>query len=1092
MSDSLLDLNELPPALALQLEHACSRFEAMWRSGERPRLEDFLADADDELAPILLRELVLLDLHYRRQAGERPNAADYSTPFPRLDSAWLAGAITDDTACTVGKPGGVEQPGTVVGPYRLMEKLGEGGFGVVFRAHQRQPLDRQVALKLLKPGMDSRQILSRFGAERQALALMDHPNIARVLDGGATATGRPYFVMELVSGVPITDYCQQRALPSAARLTLFVDACRAVQHAHQKGIIHRDVKPSNVLVTEHDGKPIVKVIDFGVAKALGPKLTDDTVVTGAAQLIGTPLYMSPEQAELGNPDVDTRSDIYSLGVLLYELMTGTTPFDRNRLQRAGYDEMRRIIREEEPPRPSSRIQKAESRTRTDPAASASLMSPSSVQELDWIVMKALEKDRTRRYETASALAADVERFLRHEPVLACPPSRTYRARKFIRRNRGAVLAGTMVLLALVAGIVGTSAGLVSANAAAEAERNARDDETAQRKKAEESEADMRAFANFLADQVLAATRPEGIQHGIGINVTMAEALEKAEPQIEKVFAGQPRAEAFARHAIGVTWRNLSRYPEAIRNLERAVEIRQKMAGRDATDTLNSMHSLAMAYMADGKQKRAIALLEEVATLRAQTLGATHAETLLSKCRLGTGLCAVDQSTQAVPLLEQTLEQQVSTLGDNHVDTIATRAELANAYRLEGRPDRAIPLLEEVRAYYKAHPTGEGHPEMRVAHFLARAYQDVNRLDETLKIEVELLEECEKVYGPEHPQTLVMMNEVADSYTVANQVDKALPIYEKALASSRKKLGDDHPHTLVVMDNLGSAYQAAKRFDDALVLIKEAMATSTKKLGPDDVNTLTVTNNLASLYWAMRKLDESIPLFEDLLPRRVKREGKHAPETIKTAFNLIVNYHDADKVEKAMEVCEEWLPQARALPVGHAVRTFAGSIAVVVYTRAGRQDQVEPLVREQAEQAKLKYGADSPLYANQLAVVAMNLLTQKKYAEAEPVVRECLAIRQLKAPDDWTTFNTLSMLGGVLLSQGRYADAEPLLLEGYKGIQERAAKIPPQGQNRPIEALERLVQLYTALAKQAEAAAWQQRLDEHRQKLQSKKGSDKKS
>jgi serine/threonine protein kinase/tetratricopeptide (TPR) repeat protein len=405
-----------------------------------------------------------------------------------------------------------ERPGTIIGPYKLLEQIGEGGFGVVFMAEQQQPIRRKVALKVLKPGMDTRQVIARFEAERQALALMDHPNIAKVLDAGAigesepaalaranasepaalardacrplahavgsdVCAGRPYFVMELVRGIPITEYCDQNQLTPRERLELFIHVCQAVQHAHQKGIIHRDIKPTNVLVTLQDGTPLVKVIDFGIAKAMGQQLTDKTLFTNFAQLIGTPLYMSPEQAALSNVDVDTRSDIYSLGVLLYELLTGTTPFDKERFKEVGYDEMRRIIREEEPPKPSTRVStlgRSGLPSRTSPARQAGPASDAITTnlatiaaqrksdpkrlsqlfrgELDWIVMKALDKDRNRRYETASAFAADVQRYLQDEPVQACPPSAMYRFRKFTRRNKTVLGFATSLFLvvALVA------------------------------------------------------------------------------------------------------------------------------------------------------------------------------------------------------------------------------------------------------------------------------------------------------------------------------------------------------------------------------------------------------------------------------------------------------------------------------------------------------------------------------------------------------------------------------------------------------------------------------------------------------------------
>jgi serine/threonine protein kinase/Flp pilus assembly protein TadD len=367
----------------------------------------------------------------------------------------IHGGGADALAATVDEPIR-ERPGTVIGPYKLMEQIGEGGMGLVFVAEQQQPVRRKVALKVIKPGMDSKQVVARFEAERQALALMDHPNIARVIDGGETAGGRPYFVMELVKGVPITEYCDQNQVPIRERLELFGHVCAAVQHAHQKGIIHRDLKPSNVLVTSQDGTPVVKVIDFGVAKAIGQQLTDKTIYTQFSQLVGTPLYMSPEQAGQSGLDVDTRSDIYSLGVLLYEILTGTTPFDKERLREVGYDEMRRIICEEEPPKPSTRISTLGQAAKT--VSTQRKSDPKQLRRLfrgepDWIVMKCLEKDRNRRYETASALAADVQHYLHDEPVLACPPSAWYRFRKFARRKKTALAMVACVLLAF-AGIAG--------------------------------------------------------------------------------------------------------------------------------------------------------------------------------------------------------------------------------------------------------------------------------------------------------------------------------------------------------------------------------------------------------------------------------------------------------------------------------------------------------------------------------------------------------------------------------------------------------------------------------------------------------------
>jgi WD40 repeat protein/serine/threonine protein kinase len=396
--------------------------------------------------------------------------------------------LPEVAVATIDYRGSGESPGTVIGPYKLLEQIGEGGFGVVFMAEQTEPVRRKVALKILKPGMDTRQVVARFEAERQALAIMDHPNIAKVLDGGATTSGRPYFVMELVKGVPITEYCDQNRLAPRQRLELFLTVCQAVQHAHQKGIIHRDLKPSNVLVSRHDTTPVVKVIDFGVAKALGQSLTDKTLFTGVLEMVGTPLYMAPEQAGMSDLDADTRSDIYSLGVLLYELLTGTTPFASERFKNVGYDEIRRIIREEDPPKPSTRLAftetlaSASALRQTEPAKLTRLVRG----ELDWIVMKCLEKDRTRRYETANGLARDIQYYLADEPVEACPPGAGYRLRKFARKYKRLLTTATafVLLLATAAGVNAWLAVLAGRSALAERREALRADAEATRANAE--------------------------------------------------------------------------------------------------------------------------------------------------------------------------------------------------------------------------------------------------------------------------------------------------------------------------------------------------------------------------------------------------------------------------------------------------------------------------------------------------------------------------------------------------------------------------------------------------------------------------------
>jgi serine/threonine protein kinase len=781
-----------------------------------------------------------------------------------------------------------EDVGSVIGPYKLLQKIGEGGFGMVYMAEQEKPVRRVVALKIIKPGMDTSQVIARFESERQALALMDHPNISRVLDAGATGSGHPYFVMELVKGVPITEFCDKNHMPPEARLKLFVDVCHAIQHAHHKGIIHRDIKPSNVMVTLHDGTPVVKVIDFGVAKATVQKLTERTLFTAYGQMIGTPAYMSPEQAEMSGLDIDTRSDVYSLGVLLYELLTGTTPLEAKRLREAAYVEMQRLIREEEAPRPSARLSSLGD-TATVLAGNRGLDVKRLVQllggDLDWVVMKALEKDRNRRYATPGGFAEDIERYLGHEAISARPPSRAYRLKKLVQRNRAAVLTTAAVAVALLAGTAFSSWQAVRATraetaavVAAEAERKAKDaaliaakaesmakdaalvaaeSERKAKIDAFKREAETKAVLGFVENRIFAAARPEGQEGGLGREVTLRKAIESALPYVNQSFPSQPLIEASLRLTLGRSFNFLGDARMAAEQEEAARTHYTRYLGPDHPDTLLSRDRLASSYENLGRLVEALRLREETLALRKIRLGPDDPDTLMSMKNLANSYYALGRFTDALKLNEKTLALRKVKLGPDHPDTLVSMNNLANSYVTLGRYADALKLYEATLARDKAK------------------------------------------LGPDHPNTLAVMGNMANCDNYLARYADALRLYEESLALQKAKLGLDHPDTLISMNNVAESYYGLGRYAEALNLNEETLALRKAKLGPEHPDTLLSMNNLANNYYALGRYAAAFKLREQTLVLRKAQLGPNHPDTLMTmcgvAESLVAVHRGAEAV-----------------------------------------------------------------------------------------------------------------------------------------------------------------------------------------------------
>ena len=966
--------------------------------------------------------------------------------------------------------------GTVVSGYQILEHLGHGGMGRVYRARHPR-LDQEVAIKVLRPGFESAQFLARFEAERQALALMDHPHIARVSDGGVTEDGQPYFVMELVRGTAITSYCEDHGLDLRRRLELFIQVCQAVQHAHQKGMIHRDLKPSNVLVAEYDGKPVPKIIDFGIAKAVAGH---SAVETEIGMLVGTPEYMSPEQAGLSSRDMDTRSDVYALGVLLYELLTGDTPLARQRVRVLPVLEVLRLIREEDPPAPSHLLTATKSTAETTPRnrSAPGKLAKQVRGELDWIVLKALDKDRDRRYETAAALADDVRRFSNDEIVLAGPPSKTYRLRKFARRYRRVLATAAAFVLLLLAGVVISTWLAVRAMEAQTQAEIDRDKAVTAEQEAKDSAAEALSVLNFFQVRILAVGRPEGQEGGLGREVTIRKAVDAAEPRIAEAFQGQPLVEASVRNTLGMTYIYVGDPAAAITQFERAWELRRDHHGPDHADTLVSMHDLGVACELAGQLDRGQSLLEQVWQKRKTQLGADHRDTLRSMNQLAVAYLAAGKLDQAADLAARAVADHTAKLGADHIDTLLATSCLASADQAAGRLKQAVALFEKVVEGMTTQVGGEHPHTLAAMNNLGLAYRAAGQLDRAVPLFSKVMEIQKSRLGPDHLHTLTSMHNLALVYSDQEQADKAIPLLLQVLEGRNTKLSPDHPNTLKCMHSLAVMYQKTGQASRAFPLLERVLEASKTKLGADHPDTLQAMNNLAALNFFAGKVDRAIALHQETLKLRKAKFGVEHQDTLISMNNLAYCYWKAKKIDLAIDLFQQTVKGRSAVLGSDHPQTLGVLITLsVVYRDVGQLDRALLLLEQAHEDRKSRLGADhrdTRHVARELASIQSALgheyLQQQKFVEAEAVLRPALKIRE-QQPDAWTTFSTRSLLGGALLGQKKYAEAEPLLVGGYEGMKQREAKIPAKARVRLTESLERMVQLYDAWGKKAEAAKW---------------------
>jgi len=720
-----------------------------------------------------------------------------------------------------------EKPGDKIGRYKLLQQIGEGGCGVVYMAEQEEPVRRRVALKVIKLGMDTKQVIARFEAERQALALMDHPNIARVLDAGATETGRPYFVMELVRGVKITEFCDDNNLSTEARLNLFMLVCQAVQHAHQKGIIHRDIKPSNILVTINDGVPVPKVIDFGIAKATAGRLTDHTLFTAFEQFMGTPAYMSPEQAVMTSLDIDTRSDIYSLGVLLYELLTGGPPFDQKELLAAGLDAMRRTIREEEPPRPSSRLSTMAADALTTTAHHRHTEPPKLIHsvrgDLDWIVMKCLDKDRSRRYGTANALAADIRRHLENEPVVARPPSHLYEFQKTVRRHKFGFAAAAALIIVLALGVFASTWQAIRATRAEreqielrQAAETARANEEKLRAQAEAEAARSAEVAAFMTD-MLNGVRPSA---ALGRDTTMLREILDATTRRLDQLNNQPAVEADLRSVLGGVYLDLGEYQSSEVMFRAALALRLETLGNKHADVARSLSDVAEALRKQSRYDEAEPLFAEALAMQRELLGNSDPAVARTLYRLGMMHNRMQQGAQAEPLFREALAIFRQHPGE---DLRGPLDQLALSLTIQSDPGKyaeAETIAREcVALCRKQAPLGD--PDLAYALYnFGRLFREQGRHAEAEPYLREALEIRRKQLPRDHNDTLWSINALASSLIACKRGEEAAPLVDEFIRLAKDK-SDMRELMLRLVGRWGTFLRQTSRFREAAACFEKA-------------------------------------------------------------------------------------------------------------------------------------------------------------------------------------------------------------------------------------------------------------------------------
>jgi eukaryotic-like serine/threonine-protein kinase len=979
-------------------------------------------------------------------------------------------------------------PGDVVDRYTLVSQIGRGGFGEVWAADQNEPVRRRVAIKILKLGMDTRQVVLRFEQERQALALMDHPHVARVLDAGSTPSGRPYFVMELVDGAPIDAYCDRRKANVRERLRIFEQVCRGVQHAHEKGVVHRDLKPSNILVATRDGLPHATVIDFGVAKAARGALGQASLVTAEKQVIGTARYMSPEQAA-GSPDVDTRSDVYSLGVVLYELLSGGTPSSSGASGRPPYDEILRRIRDEEPLKPSSRVEAAGPEMKPLAAlrgVDRSRLASELKGELDWIAMKALEKDRARRYASADEFGRDVRRHLSGEAVLAAPPSATYRLRSALRRHKAFVAAATAVGIALAVGAVGFAWKAKEAGLERDAARLAGENERAARLRAERSRKKADAVNDFLLDMLAAADH-----RNLGRETKVVEALDRAAGLVETSFADEPDTEADVRRIVGRTYASLGMFDEATPHVERAATLARELDGPRSFRLARTLSVRAAIARERGRFDAAIADYEAAATmvaalaadpsptedegrprdkeqeeetifaLRADYANAlaaagrrAEAEAILRaelqkdlasgvesrRTQILTNSLAVllqtdERLDEAEALYREALAIGVRALGVDSSDTIVARMNLGGALKARGRKAEAAALIEASYADLKR-VFGDGHPKTGdAARILGDLRFEEGRMKDALPYYEESVAVRAKIEGEGSPRVAEAKQRLAAVLKRLGSYDRAATLESEALEVLVARDGPESKATLDARLRLANTLAPARRYAEAEAIFRDLLERCPRVLGEDDPTTVVATNSFGVLLMGRGRFAEAEPYVRRALDLGRRSVGPDSPDTLATQHNLAAILRETGAFEESVATARDVVERfEKVLGPKHANLAVARGSLGESLAKVGRIAEAETEFRSAIAIAKGAFGPRNPASAAPVRQLASLLIDDGRAADAEPLLREAVAVfKEARGAEDPRTLAAIVDLGRCLTALRRFDEAATLLAPVYDGL-----------------------------------------------------------